>query len=126
MLAAVSLQAASETMAMPMGLPCDSLMSFPCSRGGDGGWMAQTRSKAPVVVFELRYRDADGKPQTARQAIVNENPGQIIFAAFRVGMYQTKFSAGTEFVSLRIIELAATADEIITHLGPSESAGAGH
>lgn len=105
---AASLYAASDVAVVPMGLACDGFGMFPCTPASQAGFLAQARSKAPVVMFELRYRDAGGVERTARQAVINDSPGDLIFAAFRVGMYRTNFAPGTEAISLRVTELSAS------------------
>lgn len=114
LLLAASLYAADSISLTPMGLACDGFGGFPCSKTEDGGFLAYARSKAPVVLFELTYEDATGKHQVRRQAIVNDAPGQLVFAAFRVGMYRTNVSAGTKAISLRVIDLMP-ADESEVH-----------
>lgn len=114
MLLAASLYAASDVAVTPMGLPCDGIGGFPCSKTEDGGFLAYARSKAPVVLFELTYEDAEAKRRIVRQAIVNDAPGQLVFAAFRVGMYRTNVSAGTKAISLRVIDLVP-AEETEVH-----------
>lgn len=105
--------AASDIFVTPMGLPCDSRASAGCTREQDGGYLAQARSNAPVVLFEISYRDKAGNLKTARQAVTNESPGGLVFAAFRVGMYAIGSTPGNQFVSLSVHEMFPATSQTI-------------
>ena len=107
------LLAASDILVTPMGLPCDGHQVGGCTREQDGGYLTQARSSAPVVMFELTYRDKSGNLKTARQAVTNDLPGSLVFAAFRVGMYAIGGASGNQFVSLSVHDMTVMASHTV-------------